>query len=195
MLESFQKGYKKGIFSEEYSCPVKLVAIETYMQILLPAFQFNLAMQYSTYSICEVLPYLHIIMSKWERMTVKSQYQPLCRNLIKAFKHKFDYEINSSVYHVAALFQVSKLKQWFNRADCADLRLKAIKEHTSVAMHFLKSSLETPESSNRDNEASSSQSSRESNIGFIDDCEYTNQHEIGDLIIYLLYLKLGKNIN
>ena len=46
MLDSFQTGYSKGIFSEEYPCPVNSVAIETYMQILLPAFQFNLAMQY-----------------------------------------------------------------------------------------------------------------------------------------------------
>lgn len=115
-----------------------------------------------------------------EMGTHDRQYQPLCRNLIKAFKHKFDYEINSSVYHVAALFQVSRLKQWFNRADCTDLRWKAIKELTSIVMHFLKRSLETLESRNRDNEASSSQSSRESKIGFIDDCEYTNQNELGD---------------
>jgi hypothetical protein len=45
--------------------------------------------------------------------------------LIQAFKHKLDHEINSSIYAVAALFNVSKFHTWYSRTDCENIRTKA----------------------------------------------------------------------
>jgi hypothetical protein len=69
---------------------------------------------------------LNIIISRWKRFDVPQSYRQLCFALIQAFEHKFDYEINSSIYTVAALFNVSKLHTWYNRTDCENIRTKAI---------------------------------------------------------------------
>jgi hypothetical protein len=45
MLESFHKACLRNVFSNEPSCPVSYEVIEIYLQILLPAFQFNLVMK------------------------------------------------------------------------------------------------------------------------------------------------------
>ena len=45
MLAAFQKAYKRDAFHENNLCPISLEVIECYMQILLPAFNFNLIMQ------------------------------------------------------------------------------------------------------------------------------------------------------
>ena len=65
VLESHHKGYLRNIFSSDLPCPVSFQALEFYLQILLPAFQFNLIMQKTKSSIGDVLPTLMIMISKW----------------------------------------------------------------------------------------------------------------------------------
>ena len=83
-------------------------------------------MQKTSSTIGDVLPMLNVIISRWKRFDVPQSYRQLCFALIQAFEHKFDYEINSSIYAVAALFNVSKLHTWYNRTDCENIRTKAI---------------------------------------------------------------------
>ena len=58
-------------------------------------------------------------------------------NLIAAFKYKFDYELNSNTYRVAALVNVSKLHIWAWRADCELIRVSAVDNLLYVAKLFL----------------------------------------------------------
>ena len=92
MLDSFHRALKKQAFPPDAPCPVSLEVLELYLQILQPAFQFNLIMQKSKSSIADVLPALNIMLSKWNRMQVTGVYRQLCDNLIAAFKHKFKDE-------------------------------------------------------------------------------------------------------
>ncbi|CAF1132277.1 unnamed protein product, partial [Brachionus calyciflorus] len=56
ILESFQKAILRDAFPRDKLCPVSLEIIETYLQILLPAFQMNLIMQKSKSTIAYILP-------------------------------------------------------------------------------------------------------------------------------------------
>ena len=85
MLQSFQKAYSRNAFPYDDPCTVSLEVIEKYMQILLPAYQFNLIMQLSNSTIGDVLPALQIMISKWSRMNVTGVYKSLCRDLIASF--------------------------------------------------------------------------------------------------------------
>lgn len=137
MLESFQKAYLRKAFADDNPCPVKLETIELYMQILLPAFKFNLVMQKTSCSIADVVPNLLIMISKWNRMELTGVYKNLCNLLIAAFKHKFAYEMNSTVYSVASLINVSKLSAWLSRNDCIQFRQLGIQSVVPVAISFL----------------------------------------------------------
>ena len=59
-------------------------------------------------------------------MDVKPQYKQLCENMVKAFHHKLEDELNSPVYQVAALLQTRKLKRWQKRAECVHTKVQAI---------------------------------------------------------------------
>ena len=103
LLDFFHNAYSTGVFSETFKCPASLEVIEKYLQILLPAFQFNLIMQKNSSTIADVMPMLNILISKWTRFEISGPYKDLCNSLIKAFKHKFKFEMESNVYAVASL--------------------------------------------------------------------------------------------
>jgi hypothetical protein len=123
MLESFYRAHKADAFDE--GGPVKFVKIQKCLLIFLPAYQFNLIMQKDKSSIADVLPSLEIMLSKWVRMELYGEYNVLRNHLIAAFKHKFSYEIKSSIYSVAALLNISKLNIWYDRKDCLYIRKSA----------------------------------------------------------------------
>ncbi len=71
-------------------------------------------------------------------MNVTGVYKKLCSLLISAFEYKFRYELNSNVYHVATVLDSSKLKNWYNRADCTEIRARAFDQIDSVYSSFFK---------------------------------------------------------
>ncbi len=71
----FYKAYKRNAFSSENPCPIALEEIEKYMQIFLPAYQFNLVMQKNDATIDDVIPAVKIIISKWSRFNYTGAYQ------------------------------------------------------------------------------------------------------------------------
>ena len=71
------------------------------MQILQPAFQFNIIMQFSRAEISYIVPCVMTLISKWSRMEVINFYRNLCDLLILGFKRKFKDELESRVYSVA----------------------------------------------------------------------------------------------
>ena len=77
--------------------PVSRERIEKYVQILLPAYKFNLIMEQNSATIGDVLPALFIMISQWKRFDVTCSYKRLCLLLVSAFQKKFDFEIKSNV--------------------------------------------------------------------------------------------------
>lgn len=58
MLESVKKAYDKNLFDNEIAelkCPVSLEEVETYLQILLPAYEVSLSFQFAQTSIADIL--------------------------------------------------------------------------------------------------------------------------------------------
>ena len=125
MLVSFQKAYKNGAFDNlENKCPVSLEEIEKYLQILWPAHLFNLFMQTDSTTIGDVVPFLVVMFSRWNKMDVTGCYKLLCKQLVAGFKYQFDFEINSHVYHVASLLNTGLLYKWYHRQDDISVKIK-----------------------------------------------------------------------
>ncbi|CAF1029887.1 unnamed protein product, partial [Brachionus calyciflorus] len=180
MLESFHNALKKNAFPPDEPCPALLIEIELYMQILLPAFQFNLIMQKSKSTIADVLPTLQIMISKWNRMKVSGNYRKLCDSLISSFKYKFDYELNSSIYAVASLINVSKLKLWISRPDCKLIRRRAIDDILVIGRSFvgMKMRSEEAQSDELNRTVESTTSTMDSMAGMLRYDDYVSETEI-----------------
>lgn len=71
MLWSYIKAYKAGTFNGTLKCPYSREKIELYFQILKPVYRFNLFVQRTDSTICEVLPFVAtLIHSSLERMVL-----------------------------------------------------------------------------------------------------------------------------
>lgn len=138
MLRSFLNAYEKKAFPSNDPCPVSKTVIEKYVQLLLPAYQFNLIMQKNNSSIADVVPSFKIMFSKWSRFQVNGEYKTLCKFLISAFTQKFEYELNSNFYQVSSLLNTSMLKHWYYRSDCSQLRTAGFECVEEVAKILLK---------------------------------------------------------
>ncbi len=55
---------------------------------------------------------------------------------LKAFEHKFKYEMQSQIYNVAALLNVSRLEQWYSRNDCVSIRKIGSNNIVNVLLSF-----------------------------------------------------------
>ena len=124
-----------------------------------------------------------VMISKWDRMHVPPKFRALCTNLINAFNHKFNYEINSPVYQVACLLNVKKLKIWFDREDCQVLKRNGIDKMIDVANNFLSSKHKRSQSFASDiSNTPSTQSSIDSMIGMLEDNDYLDKNEHSNII-------------
>ena len=172
MLESFYRAYKAEVFNLN-PCPVTFEKIQSYLLILLPAYQLNLIMQKDKSSITDVLPSLKIMLTKWSRMILSGEYDVLRNNLIASFKYKFDYELKSKYYSVAALLNVSKLKIWYNRNDCSYIRQSANSNLIEVRDFFdKKGNVDDPKKSQGTTPNIGISSSSDSLAGFLEDDNY-----------------------
>ena len=142
MLLSFHNAYVKGVFAGDNKCPVSLEVIDKYIQVLLPAHQFNLRMQSDEAIIGEVVPFVKTMIDSWKRMDVTNEYKMLCQLLVSAFEYKFDYELNSPVYHVAAYLNTGRLDTWIHRPDCRSILDSAYSNIQSVKDAFAQNKAE-----------------------------------------------------
>ena len=73
------------LFANDLVCPVSYERIVVYLQILAPAFNFNLHMQKTTTSIGEVVPWLIRIIEIWSLFDVDEEMEVLCDDLIEVY--------------------------------------------------------------------------------------------------------------
>jgi hypothetical protein len=118
MLFSYLKSYKRGVFDSDNLCVVPKHEIEKYIQILLSMHIFTNDIQSKNSSIVCIVPsILSIIYANLDRMVLNDSHQSEFRdNLIFFIKKKFDYELNSKAYLVAALLNVETLSAWRDRS-------------------------------------------------------------------------------
>ncbi|RNA01831.1 hypothetical protein BpHYR1_018372, partial [Brachionus plicatilis] len=70
------RAYDKGAFDKnnlELKCPVQLKTIESYIQILKPAYLFSIGLQNNNTSIVGVLPGLFQMLYIWEKMDLEDE--------------------------------------------------------------------------------------------------------------------------
>jgi hypothetical protein len=115
MLESFKRCFDKKVFDDEYKPPVSQNKIETYLQILLPAYKFSTILQWTKSSIGSVVPLLLILIDTWKKMSLVGAAKQFRDFLVRAFEHKFEYELASNVYLAAAALDTSGLVCWFKK--------------------------------------------------------------------------------
>lgn len=101
MLESVKRAYENNVFNENFLCPVSLETIDTYLQILSPAYRISLGFQKNSSCISDVLPSLHKLIEIWENMNVPGNAKRLCKLLVLTTKNKFNYELTSPIYKVS----------------------------------------------------------------------------------------------
>jgi hypothetical protein len=77
-----------------------LQTIETYHQILAPAYRVSLGFQKNSTSIAETIPYVLMLIERWKKLDLPAVPMKLCQLLIACVKNKFNSEINSPTYQV-----------------------------------------------------------------------------------------------
>lgn len=111
MLLTYLKSFQKGIYNGDYACPIEREQIEHYIQICLPLYLFTNDLQSCKANISCVLPgILALLNENLSRMVLLDENENQFRQaLIKNIKFKFAFELNSSIYIAAALFNVKKV--------------------------------------------------------------------------------------
>ncbi|RNA33732.1 zinc finger BED domain-containing 4-like [Brachionus plicatilis] len=110
MLELVKRAYDKELFNEEnedLTCPLSLKEVETYLQILRPAYRFSLTFQNSFSSISHLIPSLKRIFFSWENMDLEPEFERLAILLVVCFKEKFKYELESEIYQAATVLNLA----------------------------------------------------------------------------------------
>ena len=73
----------------------------------------------------------------WLQKQKLDNYTEFCKHqLISAFKQKFNYELNSSVYQVSAILKTSILKRWYDRENYEAMRSRAFDKIEDVIELF-----------------------------------------------------------
>jgi hypothetical protein len=103
--KAFERNAIASVYREhQLKCPLSLKIVNDYIEVLKPAYKFNIRMQSNTATISDVIPYLLKMFCYWNKQiksdTVTASCKKLCRLLIKDFKDRFDYELNSILYQV-----------------------------------------------------------------------------------------------
>ena len=122
-MSAKQKNFWR-VFNDSLQCPVKLQEIEIYLQILMPIFDFNLGLQGSRSSICDVVTGLLNLINRFSKFVLDARASELCYFLVHFLKLKFDYELNSPIYMVDIwrsqfLFQKYNFKKILRLLPCS----------------------------------------------------------------------------
>ena len=102
-LETIKKAYDHGIFNDkniQLALPVEISVVESYIELLKPAYLVNIGFQSNSGSIADVVPNILNLLNELERLKKTTKHHDLCVSLINQIKHRFKYELNSPIYRV-----------------------------------------------------------------------------------------------
>jgi hypothetical protein len=109
VLVLVRKAFEKKAIKEVYlknklQCPLSLKVINNYIEVLKPAYRFNIRMQTNSITISDVIPQLLRSIGDWNVLINSSKTtiscKKMCKLLISEFTERFDYELNSMIYKV-----------------------------------------------------------------------------------------------
>jgi len=104
LLLSNKRAFEKGAYDNETVCPITFHEIETYIQILMPAYWLTLAMQKNRSSIADIIPGVLRLVHIWDKMELQdAKAKELCYFLIHFARIKFKYELESPIYQVCLI--------------------------------------------------------------------------------------------
>ena len=72
-LLSNKRAYDKGCFNGDVKLPIDLETIETYIQILTPAYFTTLGWEKNTSSIADVIPQVIFLIEYWTKLEIKNR--------------------------------------------------------------------------------------------------------------------------
>jgi len=143
LMFSFYKAYVKGIFNEDYKCPVTRSQLEFYLTMLYPLYKFTLFHQRNSANIASTIPTVQALIQKYEKMSVEPKKKQFCNSIIQNIKKKFEFELDSNVYAVATLLDVGRIKYWNGKSFANDLKVKALNSIPQIGDEFLNIRKET----------------------------------------------------
>lgn len=100
MLEAVKRAYDKNAITEENQCPVGLETIETYLQILAPAYRVSVGLQKTSSTIADIIPSVQGMIRSWKTFVLSGDPKRLCRLLIITTENKFKEELESNIHKV-----------------------------------------------------------------------------------------------
>ena len=108
VLESVKRAYDRGAFNEiKGLCPVPLETVEIYLQIMKPAYDLSINLQYNDSTICDTLPSIYDLICTYETMIVGSEEKEFLELLVENIKLHFSYEMNSLIYKVKFCLKIN----------------------------------------------------------------------------------------
>ncbi len=118
MLYTVVKANNKRIFNDNHKPPIEISLIEKYSQILLPVFIFMNEIQANHTNISHVVPsVLFLVYGALDRMVLDDKDQLTFRDsLIENHLSKFNYELSSKEYLVAAVLNVEIAEEYKDRS-------------------------------------------------------------------------------
>jgi len=132
MLENVKKAYDRNAITAENQCPISLETIETYLQILAPAYRISVGFQKTSSTIADIIPSVEVLLRIWNNLELTDGPKRLCKVLRLTLMNKFEDELGSEVHRVsyahfsinkililklnkaALILKTSKLKIWIN---------------------------------------------------------------------------------
>jgi len=102
-LETIKKAYDHDIFNDkniQLELPVEISVVESYIELLKPAYLVNIGFQSNSGSIADVVPNILNLLNELKRLKKTTKHHDLCVSLINQIKHRFKYELNSPIYRV-----------------------------------------------------------------------------------------------
>ncbi|CAF1015831.1 unnamed protein product, partial [Brachionus calyciflorus] len=99
--------------------------------------------QKADWHIGDVIPGLICIFDSLDESTELGEKKQLILNLKNEIKVRFKFELESKIYLLAAIFNVSKLNFWYGSEDYNELSNKAVNEFVETAFFLLDLKIET----------------------------------------------------
>jgi len=109
ILESVKRAFDAGLFDEFETEEIRSSYFEIYLQVSKACLLIFDHFQGINANIYETIPSVLKLIQAYKTMKLKGEPKKLAKLIIKAIKHKFEYELDSHVYMAAAILKFNQL--------------------------------------------------------------------------------------